>query len=102
MRSRRPSTRSRAREFTCGISTFADTTVADPSLTQGLPSVPVAPAVAGLAIAPPALTPTRRAFYVASPLTRNFAPLHADSGLSIWFLQTGHPREGPPTGVAPA
>src|SRR5256886_471842 len=102
IRSRRPSTRSRAREFTCGISTLADTTAADPSLTQVLPSVPVAPAGAGFAIAAPALTPTRPAFYVASPLTRYFATLHADSGLSIWFSQTVQSREAPPAGFEPA
>src|SRR5260370_25139816 len=37
MRARRASTRSRARDCTCGISTFADTTAVDPSLT--LPSL---------------------------------------------------------------
>src|SRR5437762_11644547 len=95
MRSRRPSTRSRAREFTCGISTLADTTAPDPSLTQVLPSVPVAPAGAGYATGAPALTPTRPAFYVASPLTRYFATLHADSGLSIWFSQLVHSQSNP-------
>src|SRR5437660_4095681 len=42
IRSRRPSTRSRARECTWGISTLADTTAVDPSLTQVLPSFPAA------------------------------------------------------------
>src|SRR6267378_1573068 len=37
MRARRASTRSRARDCTCGISTFADTTAVDPSLTLASP-----------------------------------------------------------------
>src|SRR5438876_10841170 len=102
IRSRRPSTRSRAREFTCGTSTLADTTAADPSLTQVLPSVPVAPAGAGFAIAAPALTPTRPAFYVATPLIRYSATLHADPGLSIWLSQIVRSLAAPPAGFEPA
>src|SRR5207249_12111977 len=100
IRSRRPSTRSRARECTWGISTLADTTAVDPSLTQVLPSFPAAPADAGFASAPPTLTPTvlqstsRRRDYLAT--------LHGDFGLSIWLSQIVQSREAPRAGFEPA
>src|SRR5439155_23877517 len=58
IRSRRPSTRSRARECTWGISTLADTTAVDPSLTQVLPSFPIAPPTQAAPPAPHERTPT--------------------------------------------
>src|SRR5438128_4413846 len=53
MRARRASTRSRERDCTCGISTFADTTAVDPSLTLSPHSAgPAYARVAGSELAP--------------------------------------------------
>src|SRR5438067_780621 len=67
IRSRRPSTRSRARECTWGISTLADTTAVDPSLTQVLPSGPVVSSPRRLRRRAAYANPYRPAVYVESP-----------------------------------
>src|SRR6267143_2737048 len=81
MRARRPSTRSRARDCTCGISTFADTTAAEPSLNLVSPPQLGRPAQA---------SPVRRLRYPFNVLTlpitavlRYFATLLGHSHLSI-------------------
>src|SRR3979411_266543 len=81
MRARRASTRSRARDCSCGISTFADTTAAEPSLNLVSPPQLGRPAQA---------SPVRRLRYPFNVLTlpitavlRYFATLLGHSHLSI-------------------
>src|SRR5437016_12778060 len=87
MRARRLSTRSRARDCTCGISTFADTTAAEPSLKLVSPPQLGRPAQA---------SPVRRLRYPFKVLTLPItvalgtATLLGHSHLSIWLSLIVH------------
>src|SRR5205814_6076544 len=86
MRLRRASTRSRERDCTCGISTFADTTAVDASLTLASPH-PTRAARRVLRQRDACAYPFQRPACNLRRRARYLATLLAHSPLSIWLSQ---------------